>query len=283
MPLFSMIEIFIYYSRVMKDMNIAKLEDFKDYNAWLAEFDKFQPGVYGRLAKAEAAYKDAYEILSNLTPENRRYLAGMINASEDRGIVDLTEDDFDGVRLADESKEDLETRYGIKIFPKTLVVPKSRGKKGLMYKLDGDPTEMGITLISVSYPFDAIGGLSFMREDVYSAHEDIHGGNEVYRPHDGIEFGILDEISAARDDIRRNDPKMGTWEKVVKETIKHSFPAIAEWYEITPQEMKKYEGPFKKVVETAQYLEGNNVPQAVISRALLSTRDIADFNSLRLG
>lgn len=258
------------------------------YDAWMETFEAFKPGARERVREAEEAYKDALGMLRP-TAANVRKLVKMLNESPDVSFP-MRYKDFEGVGLASEGRDYLEALYGILIFPKTLVVPRS--EKGLLYKLDGDPDELGMTLTEVPYPFNKLGGISFIRSDVHSAHEDIHGANEVYRPEGGVEFAVLDEASACRDDVRRGDPLMDTWGKAYREVVRRSFPAIAETYGIPEEGMRAYRGPLKEAVRTVRNIErhsyadrygGQSYPirsQHLISREILSAPTIADFNGL---
>jgi DNA-directed RNA polymerase subunit RPC12/RpoP/predicted transcriptional regulator len=228
----------------------------------------------GKLREAEKAYKDAVKILSDLDKkENRQALADAFNEILHGYGGFIKESDFEGARLKKEGKVELTKRFGIRVYPLTIIIPREKWKHwdeksgkypGLASKLLSEGSS-GSSFPGhlFRYPFNKVGGLRIGVESgqSISEHEDLHGSYDLYVGVSSVTEAILTELFAYRINVERGENSWNDVKDALKE--RENFPNV-------PREL------IDRVCDTMKYLH-ENYDDSVISRVIIKSRSLEDF------
>lgn len=252
------------------------------------------------LRDAEIAYKDALEILKNL--DNRQNRLKISNMLVRAGYTDFKEVDFEGAKIdpLSERKPELSKRYGIRIYPMTLVIHPERMDrvKAKIYGRGISRSVGGVCLVLVKdYPFGKLGGLrlsfsSKMSDRSVAEHEDIHGswhiyrgsGDEDYTPEEAHEASILNELNSYRSGMQyKNFMESGErhdfeeyWYDIEEDLVNKRVPKMIEWIE----DEKAKETERKRLTEIIDEMVNIMIElqleydEIVITRILLKSRNL---------
>lgn len=258
------------------------------------------------LRDAERAYESAMKILRNLDKgENRLIVA---NALVRAGCTDVKASDLEGAKLdpLSERRPELSRRYGIRIYPMTIVVhpKKADALRDKVYGTDSRKSIRGTSVISVrEWPFGQLGGirLSFnpaATESKTAEHEDLHGSWSIYRGYGNANYTveqlhearILDEINSFRSGLRyAKSSQSGDrariyhyWKGIETVLIEKYVPRITEHMDADfGRDARKYESErleelIREIIPVMAGLE-MRYDQRVITRIIIKSRDIEEF------
>ncbi len=184
-------------------------------------------------------------------------------------------------------RHELESRYGLGVFPVTIILPhysKKITKRSFAKKVMGENT-VGINIIPeacsqmprIGPLFAAVGGLRFYDEEEATAHEDLHGQFALRKKiwHDF--HALLDEMNAFRDNVEKK-------EKTYQEVLDSLQTFYLERY--YAEEKKKWtaevEMRIKYEIQVCWYVMnvlGVHFPQGKVSEILHETSGFSDLRT----